>query len=318
MTMITDVDFQPLSSDLVPWVADPAAHAVAVTVTRVDLKHQPDQVPPTLVGTVQVRVDEVVASARLKPGDLVELPAQQVADPIVRLRNAADAWNVLRLTPGRRWLLMVRIGGVMGRALALAVDEPAAEASAEALQALRAAYELEDSIRARRADAEAFLRAMDASHPTLHRYALDAVVGRMVFGREQGSVLLERALRSPAAKGVRAVEAAGYALRMGLFAGSYGADATNARLLGLIASGLVGEKDRALSLRWTRLLTAATLGELAEEPKRDADLRLRLLRAVRSPTAVEVLQALDKQPLPNDAAGRALLQRLIEVWRAAG
>lgn len=316
MSSMQDLEFQPLTGDLVPWISDPGAHGVAVTVMQVDLKAMPGQVPATAAGTVGVRVDEVLSSTTLAVGDLVSLPVQQVTDPSVRVRNAADHWNVLELKAGRHWSLMCRVGADKQHALALAAVELAPDNPAE-LPALRAAYTLERSVRAGRPDLEAFARGLVAATDTLHRYALDSLARRQVFGRDQGAAVLTRAASSLASADNRLVDAATFALRTGLFAAAQGADPANASIVSLIAGGLVAEKDEARRVRWVRLLTASCLGEFSEDPQRDAETRRQLLRAVKTPSAADVVKALENQAGRSDEPGRALVQRVIEAWRTA-
>lgn len=316
MTSMQDLQFQTLTSDLVPWIADPGAHGVAVTVMSVDLKTLPGEVPATAGGSVRVRADEVLSSSVLAVGDLVSLPAQQVTDPEARDRNAADHWNVLDLKAGRQWLLICRVGTDKRQGLALAAVELSGTTQGE-IVAMRAAYELERSVRSRRPDAEAYVRALAASSDTLHRYALDAVVRRQVFGRDQGAALLERAAHTQALAADRLVDAATLALRTGLYAAAQGADPVNIRIVSLIAAGLVGDRDEARRVRWLRLLTASCLGEFSDDPQRDADLRRQLLRAVKTPAAGHVLNALEIQARRSDDSSRALVLRLMAAWTAA-
>lgn len=317
MSTTTEMDFQPLGADLVPWIADPGAHLAVVTVLAVSLQPMPGEVPATLAGTLRLRVVEVVASPRLAAGDVLEVPARQVADVAVRDRNAADHWNVLDLVVGRSWLLAARLGPTPPQALALAALalQPGTEGERTGL---RSACDLEAGVRRRQPDAEAFVRALAAPSDTLHRYALDALARRQVFGRERGAELLERGLQArlpgPAS---RRVEAATLVMRSGLFAGSRGADSANVRVLALLAAGLVQETDAALALRWARLLAAASLSELSEDTRRDAQLRSQLLAAVKTPPAADVLAAIERVSARADESTRARLQQLSKAWHPA-
>lgn len=317
MSTTTEMDFQPLGADLVPWIADPGAHVAVVTVLAVALKPMPGEVPATLAGTLRLRVDEVVASPRLAAGDVLEVPARQVADVAVRDRNAADHWNVLDLVVGRRWLLAARLGSAPQQALALAAVDLQAAGDGERA-AVRSACELEATVRRRQPDAEAFVRVLAAPAETLHRYALDALARRQVFGRERGAELLERGFlgRWPGPP-TRRVEAAGQVLRGGLFSASHGVDPTNVRMLGLLAGGLVQEGDPALALRWARLLAAASLAELADDSARDTQLRSQLVAAVKAPSGAEVVAAIQRVSARADASMQATLQRVAKAWRPA-
>lgn len=317
MSSMPEMEFQPLTADLVPWIADPGLHVAAVTVLSAALKPLPGEVPATLAGKLRLRVDEVMAGPRLAVGDVLEVPARQVADAAVRNSNTADHWNALELVAGRSWLLVARPGITPPQALALAAValQPGTEGERTGL---RSACELEAGVRRRQPDAEAFARALAAPADTLHRYALDALARRQVFGRERGAALLERGLQArmpgPA---TRRVEAATLVMRSGLFAGSRGADPANVHVLALLAAGLVQEADPPLALRWARMLAAASLSELSEDGARDTQLRSQLLAAVKTPPAADVLAAIDRVSARADESTRAQLQRLAKAWRPA-
>lgn len=308
-------ELPPLSGDVVPWIADPQARAAAVTVLAVRLAPQPGSNPATAAGVVQVRVDEVLGSNHLQKGQALDLPAHQVIDPTVRLHNGADHWNTLTLQPGQRWLLVVHLAAEGGRPRALAIVERSATDDSER-DALQLACQLEAGVRAQKPVADGFARALSSASDIAHRYAVDAVLRRKLFGRERAAAMLAQSLPIGAVPSRRRIEVLTLALRSGIYAASLGPDETNVQILSLIAAALVHEGETALRVRWGGLLLAAVQSEMDDNAQRDAERRRQMLRSVQTPKSNDVQAVLSELIERAQGDTQARLQKLREAWRA--
>jgi hypothetical protein len=66
---------------------------------------------------------------------------------------------------------------------------------------------------------------------------------------------------------------------------------------------------------WTQFLGSSLTIEFSKDPKRDQDLRMSIVRAVKEPPPGRVIDALEQQVAGGASDPR--LAKLIEYWRAA-
>ena len=314
MTSVTEFEIPPLSADVVPFVADKSVQCLATVLEAAELKAVPGSVPAQVAGIVRLKVVENISGAPPGAGESIGVRAHQIVDQAVRVRNGADHWNDLNLTPGTPWIVMCTLDAPTGTRVARAILETGKGApAAVAIADLKACYELERH----RLDREAMLRALAGESELRFRYALDALAVRQIVGRPDSAALIERAAAAGSFDATRKVEMATLALRSGLFAARHGADAANVTMLSMLAAGVVRTSDPALLTRWVRLLAAAGLTELSEDSHRDMALRNQLLGDVRSPEPALVIAALDAHAARLSGTEKETVRTLAAAWRKA-
>lgn len=309
---------EDLSGDLVGVVAQLDLTTLVGKVQSTRWTAATEQGMEMQVGTLSVEVVEVLhGTAKLRPGDTIEVPAKRAASANVRARNRANYWNALRLNPGDLLLFACRptdeprvCEAVAGRHIASAV--------ADDVQAMRKAYEIEefsgDAIQRKKLLATALQSNLDL----LSRYALDYLDRHASTERDSAVQLLHDAIVAPSATSGRRLNFALALTGQGYLARDRKADAANQIIVGSLATALVNESDSDTRATLARLLASSILMEFSPDAREAAKTRSVLTHSPQCPPPQRVISVLSE--IIGQSAGdqREMLSRLLKTWQATG
>jgi hypothetical protein len=303
----------PLSADLVPFISSTDVQMLLTRVDDVHLVEARDVDPPVERGRVTLEVLEGLSDSSVRAGARIVVPAQRIADPIVRVRNAFDQWNVLPLVRGDVLIVAVRPMASAGLSDAVAARQIGSPSAPE-VQQIRQAYAIERFAGPPETKQAMLEAAIMGGDELLTEYGLDALQRRAVLGREAGARVIAAAIGAASVTpDARLQLAEGLT---DLFDPERNADATNVLIVRTIAAALAAAPDSESRAAWASSLAAILLTEFTAKPEVDRQVRTTLIRKVDKPTAREMiamLSAIAEQD-PDDVQVRALLR----AWRSAG
>jgi hypothetical protein len=308
---------EELSGDLVPFISESDTSLVLAKIANVQLEPRREMDLDLEEGSIRCQVVEVFRSPALNKGDIIDLPARRIADPLIRARNNFDQWNNLALEQGRYLLLACRPlrAPPDWKALAArAVESPRSPAVA----ALRQCVLIEQFRGADDRKREMIEKALQSTDDLERYYALDALGRRSLFPRDVGVELMRRAIVSTAT-------APGSKLELGtsltgnmFFNKGEKAEGSNPAVVACLAAGLVNESDLKRRLGWAMYLASCILVEFSSSAETDREIRGSLIKSVRKPSADKVLAALTELSGVGASDEQEIVRQLVEAWRNDG
>ena len=282
---------EELSGDLVPFISEADTSLVLVKIENVQLEPRREMDMDLEVGSIRCQVVEVFRGPALNKGDIINLPARRIADPLIRARNNFDQWNNLPLEQGRYLLLACRPLRAPSdwRALAArAVESPRSPAVA----ALRQCVVIEQFRGADERKREMIEEALQSPEDLERYYALDALGRRALASREMAVEMIRRAIVSTATTPESKLELGASLTGNMFFNKGEKAEGSNPAVVASLARGLVNEPDLKRRLNWARYLASCILVEFSPRTEADKEIRLSLIKSVQDPSAAKVLTAL--------------------------
>jgi hypothetical protein len=308
---------EELSGDLVPFISEADTSLVLVKIANVQLDPRREMDRDLEEGTIRCQVVEVFRSTSLNKGDIINLPARRIADPLIRARNNFDQWNNLPLEQGQHLLLACRLALApsLWKALAArAVESPRSPAVA----ALRQCALIEQFRGGDERKREMIEEALQSPEDLERYYALDALGRRALFSREVAVEMIRRAIVSTATAPESKLELGASLTGNIFFNKGKRAEGSNPAVVAGLARGLVNEPDLRRRLNWARYLASCILVEFSPRTEADKEIRLSLIKSVQDPSPAKVLAALTELSGVGASDEQEIVRELIEAWRDDG
>ncbi len=304
-----------LSPDLVPVFSEREASMVVAKVLGREHSHTNPSGVET--GLLKLAIVRIVRSEKLKEGDALETPYARVADRQIRLRNQFNAWNSLTLDPGE----LLLIGMKLERAPHTYVSLAAARVSSTndpLITAAQHCYEIEFIRDNPAAKLQLLTRALESPENLLRSYALDLITRRHALSREDSVNILESAIRSDKTPAGAKRDIGFQLVSSDFFQTSLGPDPLNVRVVSVIAAEVVNSPDSKSRTQWLSFLSSSVSREFSSDPAKDRELRLSLVRAVRTPLPQQVIAALNQsvREAPSETDAKPA-KRVLDIWQAA-
>jgi hypothetical protein len=305
---------EALSGDLVPFISEADASLVLVKITSVELEPRRDMDMDLQEGEVRCQVVEVFRSPALKKGDIIDVPARRIADPLIRPRNNFDQWNNIPLEQGRYLLLAcrpIRAPSTWVALAARAVESP----RSPAVDALRQCVLIEEFRGAKDQKREMIQGALQSTEDLERYYALDALGRRALVPRDEAVEMIGRAIVSTASAPENKLELGTRLTSNTFFNKAEKAEGSNPAVVACLTRGLVDESDLKRRLDWAKYLASCVLVEFSPRTDMDHKIRAALIRSVRDPSAARVLTALTELSSFGTQDEQEIVRQLMEAWR---
>ena len=307
---------QMLSANLIPSISDSSSSLVVVRITGLRLARQSGSDAEVETGRVSLNVVAVIRSFSLAVGGNLEVPVRRMAEPPLRVRNRINQWNALPLKEGDFLLAAVKPAGSPGvwQAVAARQIQSAADPLVGALRECNAIETFDGPASQKR---EMLSGALASGQDLKMFYALDALGRRSVLGRDAGAELIARAIVAARIAPAQKLELGGYLARLSFFRPDAKVDRTNQMVMVALAHGLVGETDPATRASWAGELVSVLGNEFSPRRDENTSVRMALIRSVSTPSAAQVIQALEaaEQQVPREERPR--IRELMHSWRDA-
>jgi hypothetical protein len=298
-----------LAADLVPFIPDPMSSLVLAKVVRATWTPLPAEQKEE--GVIELQVGETFRGAAPRAGESIEIAGKRMLDPTARARNNFDQWNNLPFEQGDQLVLALAPPPTGKRWSVLAANQVTG-GNDPLVVGLRRALEIE-AVKPGEAQIPALEQALAAPQPILRDYAIDAVARRTLVSRERGAEMIAHALEAPGLPADSQLPLVRELASPFFYRYALGADRVNVMVIESLAKLLVNgnRDDRGV---WTQFLGSSLTIEFSKDPKRDQDLRMSIVRAVKEPPPGRVIDALEQQVAGGASDPR--LAKLIEYWRA--
>lgn len=270
------------------------------------------------LGAVSVEVVEVLhGGAKLHSGDSIEVPAKRAASANVRARNRANYWNALRLNP-TDFLLFACRPTDEPRVWKAVAGRHIASPTADDVQAMRKAYEIEEFAGDATQRKKLLSAALQSNLDLLSRYALDFLDRHASTERDSAVQLLHDAIVAPSAPSDRRLNFALALTAQGYLVRDRKADAANQIIIGSLAAALVNERDSDTRATLARILASSVLMEFSSDANEAAKIRSALTHSPQCPPPQRVTSVLTE--IIGQSAGdqREMLSRLLKTWQSTG
>jgi hypothetical protein len=304
-----------LSPDLVPVFSERDASMVVAKVLGREHSHTNQSGVET--GLLRLTLVRIVRSEKLKEGDAIETPFARVADRQIRLRNQFNAWNSLSLDPGELLLLGVKFERAPHTYVSLAAAR-VSSTNDPLITAAQQCYEIELIRDNPAAKKQLLTRALESPEDLLRFYALDVITRRHALNREDSVNILESAIRSEKTPSGAKRDIGFQLVSSDFYKTSLGPDPLNVRVVSVIAAQVVNSPDSKFRTQWLSFLSSSVSREFSSDPAKDRELRLSLVRAVRTPLPQQVIAALTQavREAPSEADAKPA-KRVLDIWQAA-
>jgi len=303
-----------LSSDLIPFISEAGATVLMVKIvdTRT-LAREGDSER----GTVNFEVLRVFQGDPLRAGTSIEVFFSRKQNPVLRVRNLLNYWNVLALKPGEVLLLVCQPSPAVSHAWTAFAAMQVESSADPKIKELEECYHIERFNGSPEDKEDLVEQSLEGNGGLLRDYALDLVSRRSIFGRALGAEIVTKAISSAHTPPDQEFALASRLLDRSFFETTSGPDATNVRIVAALASGFITETRQENRLEWAALLGSAVLREFSSDPARDRTIRRDLIRAIKSPASNQVISVLTDPGLDGAKDSREILLELLEVWRAS-
>ena len=304
-----------LSPDLVPVFSERDASMVVAKV--LGREHSHTNQSSVEKGLLRLTLVRIVRSEKLKEGDAIETPFERIADRQIRLRNQFNAWNSFSLDAGELLLISVKLERAPHTYTSLAAARVSSTTD-PLVAAAQQCYEIEFIRDNPTAKLQLLTHALEGRENLLRSYALDVITRRHALNREDSVNILESAIRSEKTPANARRDIGFQLVSSDFYEISLGPDSLNVRVVSVIAAQVVNSPDSKSRTQWLGFLSSSVSREFSSDPAKDRELRLSLVRAVRTPLPQQVIAALTQavREAPSEADAK-LAKRILDIWQAA-
>jgi len=304
-----------LSANLVPYFSDLAASLIVARITGVQLN--PTNNADLETGVLNLTVARVIHSQVLSEGNSIETLLERIADPEIRLRNQFNLWNALPLDQGDLLLVFVKPDRPPRMYMALAAARLSSLADPE-LIAAQQCYEIELLRDNPPLKQHLLASALGGPSDLLRFYALDVVIRRHALNRQASASILESAVSSEKVPANAKRDVGFHLASADFFDETLGADSVNVGIVSVLAKQMVSSQDRQSREQWLSFLSSCVSREFSDDAKRDREMRLALVSAIRVPDSQEVISVLTRAVREASGPDEAKpAKRLLEAWQGA-